>query len=134
MASIFERRAFLKRVGQIFTSGIVILLAMIFGRFLNRFLQEKRRVEIPLKKLNNTFYAGDGFFIVKSEKDVQVLSRRCPHLGCTLQKNATSGHIECPCHGSTFTLQGKYIRGPAQKDMRGLPYQQTQQGTLVIEL
>ena len=134
MASIFERRAFLKRVGQIFTSGIVVLLTLIFGRFLNRFLKETRKIEVSLTKIDSAFYVGEGFFIVKNEQGIKVLSRRCPHLGCTLQVNNGSGQIECPCHGSVFTLKGKYIRGPAKKDMRPLAFRKTDNSTLNIFL
>ncbi len=37
---------------------------------------------------------------------------RCTHAGCAL--TIKYGGIECPCHGSTFTLDGAVQRGPAR--------------------
>jgi nitrite reductase/ring-hydroxylating ferredoxin subunit len=36
---------------------------------------------------------------------------RCTHAGCAL--TVKNGGIECPCHGSKFTLDGSVQRGPA---------------------
>jgi isorenieratene synthase len=37
----------------------------------------------------------------------------CTHLGC--QVRPANGFFRCPCHGSTFTLDGDVVRGPASK-------------------
>ncbi|MFC4945401.1 ubiquinol-cytochrome c reductase iron-sulfur subunit [Pseudonocardia sp. GCM10023141] len=36
----------------------------------------------------------------------------CPHQGCSVSK-VTAGRIVCPCHGSTFALDGSVVQGPA---------------------
>ena len=36
---------------------------------------------------------------------------RCTHAGCAL--TLKNGSIECPCHGSKFTLDGSVDHGPA---------------------
>lgn len=36
---------------------------------------------------------------------------RCTHAGCAVA--VKNGGIECPCHGSRFTLDGEVERGPA---------------------
>ena len=36
---------------------------------------------------------------------------RCTHAGCAL--TVKNGSIECPCHGSKFTLDGSVDHGPA---------------------
>lgn len=44
---------------------------------------------------------------------------RCTHAGCALTvKNAG---IECPCHGSRFTLDGAVQRGPATEPLVARP-------------
>ncbi|MGH2569689.1 MAG: ubiquinol-cytochrome c reductase iron-sulfur subunit, partial [bacterium] len=45
---------------------------------------------------------GDGFV---------ALTSRCTHQGCRVQPSET--FIRCSCHGSTFDLQGRVLRGPA---------------------
>ncbi|MBM3216569.1 Rieske 2Fe-2S domain-containing protein [Candidatus Poribacteria bacterium] len=47
---------------------------------------------------------------------IRVFSSRCPHLGC--QTAVSSARIVCPCHGSTFGLDGSVHRGPATAPLR----------------
>jgi cytochrome b6-f complex iron-sulfur subunit len=46
-----------------------------------------------------------------------ALSRRCPHLGCTLPWVAAQNQFVCPCHASAFDIQGAVIRSPAPRGM-----------------
>lgn len=48
-----------------------------------------------------------------SETEVIALSAVCTHTGCTVRYAPARDHIECPCHGSTFALDGGVTRGPA---------------------
>lgn len=54
------------------------------------------------------YYDRDGEHIVK---------QKCPHLGCTLKFNEIEKTWDCPCHGSRFDLDGRYIYGPTNKDI-----------------
>lgn len=47
------------------------------------------------------------------DQGIQVLYGVCTHLGCLPKWVPTNGRFECPCHGSKFELNGKYIEGPA---------------------
>ena len=44
---------------------------------------------------------------------------RCTHAGCALALK--DGAIECPCHGSRFTLDGAVQRGPATEPLAARP-------------
>lgn len=41
----------------------------------------------------------------------------CTHLGCLPKWVSTNTRFECPCHGSKFELNGKYIEGPAPRSL-----------------
>jgi Rieske Fe-S protein len=45
----------------------------------------------------------------------------CTHMACTLAFNSLNVTLECPCHGSTFELDGRLINGPAVQPLRVLP-------------
>lgn len=48
-----------------------------------------------------------------TEGDFKAFSAVCTHQGC-LVESSTEGHIPCPCHGSTFSLDdGSVVSGPA---------------------
>lgn len=46
-----------------------------------------------------------------------ALSRRCPHLGCTLPWNDSEKRFVCPCHASAFDIRGEVVRPPAPRAM-----------------
>ena len=46
-----------------------------------------------------------------------ALSRRCPHLGCSLPWVAEEGQFLCPCHSSAFDIRGDVLRSPAPRAM-----------------
>lgn len=41
----------------------------------------------------------------------------CTHLGCLPKWVDTNNRFECPCHGSKYELDGKYIEGPAPRSL-----------------
>ena len=54
----------------------------------------------------------DGVLITQPSPGVfKGFRARCTHAGCALA--VKNGGIECPCHGSRFTLDGQVERGPA---------------------
>lgn len=44
-----------------------------------------------------------------SAKEVRALSVTCPHAGCFVDFRADLKHYLCPCHNSTFALDGKVL-------------------------
>lgn len=42
---------------------------------------------------------------------------RCTHAGCALS-TVKDGAALCPCHGSSFGLDGQVLRGPAMESLR----------------
>jgi cytochrome b6-f complex iron-sulfur subunit len=58
------------------------------------------------------------FLIVRTaEATFVALSAICTHAGCTVSYAAGSRDVVCPCHGSTFELDGSVTNGPAQSPL-----------------
>ncbi len=67
-----------------------------------------------------------------SVSEVTVFSPICPHLGCQYDWNTSSGHFECPCHGSVYALDGTVLGGPAPRRLDTLPTR-IEKGELYVE-
>ena len=71
-------------------------------------------------------------WVVKHSPDeVTVFSPICTHLGCYFKWDAGTGHFECPCHGSVFSMDGKVLGGPAPRPLDTLPAK-IENGVLLI--
>lgn len=73
--------------------------------------------------------AGPILLINLDGTDFSALSAVCTHLGCRVRPSGR--FLRCPCHGSTYDLQGRVIRGPAQRALRIF---QTRTSNGVIEI
>jgi cytochrome b6-f complex iron-sulfur subunit len=63
-------------------------------------------------------YVREGrLFVANADGHYFALSQKCPHLGCRVDFCESSGHFECPCHGSVFDLAGEWISGPSPRGM-----------------
>jgi nitrite reductase/ring-hydroxylating ferredoxin subunit len=52
--------------------------------------------------------------LLRRGNTIHALDDRCAHRGCALHEGRLEGEtIICPCHGSTFRLDGSLVRGPA---------------------
>ena len=54
-----------------------------------------------------------------NQKTVQAFNVVCPHLGCSVEYKPEGNGYHCPCHNSTFALDGK-INDPKSPSPRGL--------------
>ncbi|MBM3803756.1 MAG: ubiquinol-cytochrome c reductase iron-sulfur subunit [Acidimicrobiia bacterium] len=50
-----------------------------------------------------------------SDQEVIAFAPQCPHLGCAYHWNAAKHEFLCPCHASTFSIQGDVLTGPAPR-------------------
>jgi nitrite reductase/ring-hydroxylating ferredoxin subunit/uncharacterized membrane protein len=52
--------------------------------------------------------------LVRADGEVYALADTCTHRGCALHEGELDGDtVVCPCHGSTFRLDGSIVKGPA---------------------
>jgi nitrite reductase/ring-hydroxylating ferredoxin subunit len=56
--------------------------------------------------------ASGTLMVVRTDEGTfEVTSAICTHKGCAFRWNGTV--LNCPCHGSQFTLEGAVVKGPA---------------------
>lgn len=78
----------------------------------------KELEDLPKGKGGIVEYEGKKVGAYKSEKgEVFLVSTRCPHLGCELKWNPDELSWDCPCHGSRFDINGKWISSPAVNNL-----------------
>ena len=66
----------------------------------------------------------------KGEDNYHALSVRCTHQGCHVRPKGD--FLTCPCHGSTYDLEGNVIRGPAKASLQRFEVFVTSNGIDVI--
>lgn len=59
----------------------------------------------------------------------RALVLQCTH--ASNQVTPTGDGYVCPAHGSTFDIEGRVTRGPAQLSLRKLPVEQTKDAIIV---
>ena len=57
----------------------------------------------------------------QGDKSFFAFAAMCTHMACVVRWNGLNATLDCPCHGSTFDLDGKVLTGPATKPLRLLP-------------
>lgn len=102
-------------------SGVLFLSAIIF--YMERkFLVDTMREPVAADSISaNTAVVGffDTTRVVVANIDGKIIAVTaiCTHQACTVGYNALEHTLDCPCHGSRYTLQGKNIQGPAEKPL-----------------
>ena len=63
-------------------------------------------------------YAGPIVIAHVADGRFAVLDATCTHMQCTVTYNALNETLDCPCHDSTYELDGRVIGGPAVRPLR----------------
>lgn len=62
-------------------------------------------------------FAKAKFWWVVGDSGAKAIYTVCTHLGCIYKWKPDQGKYICPCHGSQFEREGKYIAGPAPRSL-----------------
>jgi|SRR5664279_741069 len=102
----------------------------------NGTLNSGTTVTVDLSQANNASLNKSGgsvitqnILIINLDNKFVALSSICTHQGCTVGYNKVSNDIECPCHGSVYSVAGSVIVGPAVSPLHSFPV--TQAGTVL---
>jgi Rieske Fe-S protein len=91
------------------------------------------KVEIPLDMFPMLKEVGGGVvgrasgfaepLAVTRQDDATVFAFRatCTHMACVVRFNPLNATLDCPCHGSSFELDGRVSTGPATVPLHVLP-------------
>jgi len=105
-----------KRRFLLFCGGLAALYPII--RFLGFTVPRKPRIiEVSRTLAPGEFYIGSDYILFDSGSRAWALSRRCSHLGCTVNYHEKDNLLECPCHQSRFSIEGLVLHGPAKKNL-----------------
>jgi len=105
----------------------IVALAGACGTLLWKFLFPQKtiskKIVLRVKKAKipqqgALVYRNSRVAVIKSDKEITAVSLVCTHLGCSV--NVTTKNMACPCHGSVFDLQGKVLKGPADRPLHQL--------------
>ena len=89
------------------------------------------QIEVPLL----VEYGDDILYLIlKADGAVRVLDAACPHVACRLGWNAATKEFDCPCHASSFTIDGVLLGGPAPRDMYSAAFEIVEGEIIVSEI
>jgi cytochrome b6-f complex iron-sulfur subunit len=105
-----ERRSFLRIIGV----GLLYPLLRFAGFAVK---PKPRHIKVAAPLPVSGFHAEQEFILFARGEQAWAVSRTCTHLGCRVNFLEDQQLIECPCHQSRFSEQGKRLRGPAEQDL-----------------
>jgi cytochrome b6-f complex iron-sulfur subunit len=76
-----------------------------------------RLIEVPAPLPLSGVHTGHDFILFATTDGARAVSRICTHLGCRINYQQDKEYIECPCHQSRFTPEGRRISGPADRNL-----------------
>ena len=113
-----ERRSFLRNMLNWTATFLGAALLYPLFRFTDFTVKPKpRHIKVAAPLPVSGFHAERDFILFAREEQAWAVSRTCTHLGCRINFLEDKQLIECPCHQSRFTVQGKRLRGPAERNL-----------------
>lgn len=73
-------------------------------------------------------------FLTRTDGVAAAVSGICTHLGCTLALNAPARRLDCPCHTTSFALDGQLVRYQLAVPPRPLPKLQVREADGVVQV
>src|SRR5580700_5317543 len=71
-------------------------------------------------------------WLVRRGDAVLAWSVTCPHLGCAIDRSASAPGFYCPCHESSFDVEGGRLSGPSPRDLDALATR-VEDGVVLVE-
>ena len=81
--------------------------------------------------ITDKFLKDKKFVVIRNEGRLYAALGNCTHKNCTLRPGGTE--LTCPCHGSTFSIQGTPTKGPAKASLMRYQITKKEDGRLVVD-
>lgn len=102
-------------------------------RFLGFTVPRKPKIiQISTPLVAGGFHVGEDYILFDNGKEAWAISRRCTHLGCTINYHEKENIVECPCHQSRFTDTGQVVHGPAKRNLPRYKVEKLDDGGYII--
>ncbi|MDA8161717.1 MAG: ubiquinol-cytochrome c reductase iron-sulfur subunit [Desulfobacteraceae bacterium] len=109
------RRDWIKKAGK---WGLMSLFMYpLYAFIVNVRVRPPEEVRVSTIPKGNEPVIEPQFALFETAKGPIAVSRQCTHLGCTINYKGHEKGFLCPCHQSHFSWDGRYISGPAKKDL-----------------
>lgn len=127
-----NRRQFLNRVWTLFGFAAVAEFGWLGVSFLNSRKERNKPAKTesivtvgPVEQYTpatvTAIPQGQFYLACLADGSFLALSRTCTHLGCSVPWDAAKNQFVCPCHGSTFSLDGEVLTAPAPRPLDYYP-------------
>lgn len=73
-------------------------------------------------------------FVTRDSAGVRAVSGICTHLGCRLNLDSATRQLDCPCHSTSFAVDGTLVRYQLAKAPAPLPQIQARENNGAIEV
>ncbi|GEM_PF-498491 len=114
------RREFIKLIGYSVAGAFLALWYLLTMRQIN-LTGGSGFQKVNLSEKPDGTYFFSSFIIIKKGASITVLTNRCTHAGCKINREH-NGQLVCGCHGSVYSSSGEVLKGPARKPLQHLPY------------
>lgn len=122
-----DRRTFLRLA----VVGVISLIGVSWNKLTHNHIDQlkQKAKSFPFNK-NKTVSFFEHYIVINRNKKTTVLSARCTHLGCIINKVEQDKFL-CPCHGSEYSFDGKVLKGPAYRDLETIPARISEDGSQI---
>jgi len=123
-----NRRYFIKSTIAALAIGTVALWDRMIVT--QKKIDAKNKVSLLLET-NKQISFQDDYIIINNDDEISVLSSRCTHLGCKINEYSNN-QLLCPCHGSTFDLNGNATKGPAIQPLERMYFEIDRSTNIIV--
>jgi Rieske Fe-S protein len=84
-----------------------------------RVIEAGTLASLPAGRAQMVRHGREPIFVIRKDEETLIgLSGVCTHLNCVLAWNGEQRSLDCPCHQSSFDLNGNVVTGPASKSLQ----------------